>query len=88
MPATEAMNAQDLIRRQLRLYLNVAEQRGMDAEQQRRPLRLSQDDWQRWLGVLDDAPMPPHPALPLMLRHLGYVTNRLDRHTPDNTAFA
>jgi hypothetical protein len=26
--------------------------------------------------------MPPHPALPVLLRHLGYLTNRLDRSAP------
>jgi hypothetical protein len=23
--------------------------------------------------------LPPHPALPLLVRHLGYLTSRLDR---------
>ena len=45
----------------------------------RHEFRLSRDDWQSWLGVLHDAPLPPHPALPVMLRHLGYLTSRLDR---------
>ena len=72
-------NLPEVARQELRLFLRMAEQTGMDADGARRSLRLSQDDWQRWLGILHDAPVPARPALPLMLRHLGYVTNRLER---------
>ena len=73
----------EVARQELRLFLRMAEQTGLDADHARRSLRLSQDDWQRWLGILHDAPMPARPALPLMLRHLGYVTNRLERSSRD-----
>jgi len=69
----------EVARQQLRLFLRTAEQIGMDADRARRSLRLSRDDWEGWLGILHNAPMPSHPALPLLLRHLGYLTNRLDR---------
>ncbi|MEJ0020165.1 MAG: hypothetical protein WDN25_27175 [Acetobacteraceae bacterium] len=71
--------APDVARRELREYLRIAEGVGMDPDRQRRSLRLSRDDWQRWLGILHDAPLPPHPELPVLLRHLGYLTSRLDR---------
>jgi hypothetical protein len=73
------LEAPDVARQQLRLFLRTAEQIGMDADRARRSLRLSRDDWEGWLGILHDAPMPSHLALPLLLRHLGYLTNRLDR---------
>jgi hypothetical protein len=79
MSAVTDPNLPEVARQELRLFLRMAEQTGMDADGARRSLRLSQDDWQRWLGILHNAPMPARPALPLMLRHLGYVTNRLDR---------
>ncbi len=68
----------DVARQELREFLRMAELVGMDADRQRRSLRLSRDDWQQWLGILDDAPVPSYPALPLVLRHLGYLTSRLD----------
>jgi hypothetical protein len=71
--------APDVARRELRQFLHMAERTGMDAERQRRSLRLSRDDWQNWVGILHDAPLPAHPALPLLLRHLGYLNSRLDR---------
>jgi hypothetical protein len=69
----------DVARQELRAFLRMAELVGMDADRQRRSLRMSRDDWQHWLGILNDAPVPSHPALPLVLRHLGYLTSRLDR---------
>jgi hypothetical protein len=79
MSASTEPNPPDVARQELRLFLRMAEQTGMDADGARRSLRLSQDEWKGWLGILDDAPVPARPALPLMLRHLGYVTNRLER---------
>lgn len=69
----------EVARQQLQLFLRTAQQTGMDADRMCQSLRLSRDDWQRWLGILHDAPLPSHPELPLLLRHLGYLTNRLDR---------
>jgi uncharacterized protein (DUF1778 family) len=71
--------AADIARRELRLFLSMAEENGMDAEGQRRWLLVSEDDWQRWLGILDDEPLPPRPALPLLLRRLGSLTSRMDQ---------
>jgi len=69
----------ELARQELREFLRMAELVGMDADRQRRSLRLSRDHWRQWLDILDDAPVPSYPALPLVLRHLGYLTSRLDR---------
>jgi hypothetical protein len=86
MPDARPLDPSEVARQQLRLFLRTAEQIGMDAERLYPSLRLSRDDWQRWLGILHDAPLPSHPALPLLLRHLGYLTNRLDRTA--RTAYA
>lgn len=83
MSAVTDPNPPEVARQELRLFLRMVEQTGMDADDARRSLRLSQDDWQRWLGILHDAPVPSRPALPLMLRHLGYMTNRLERASRD-----
>jgi hypothetical protein len=68
-----------IVRREINLLLGLAEQAGVDDTRLRNELHLSPTDWQQWLGVLHDAPLPASPALPQVLRHLGYVTSRLDR---------
>jgi uncharacterized protein (DUF1778 family) len=75
------LEAANVVRQELRLFMSTADMTGIDRDRQRRFLRLSQDDWQQLLGILCDNPVPPHPALPLLLRHLGYLTSRLDRAT-------
>jgi hypothetical protein len=81
MPEPGPPQATDIARREISLLLGLAEQAGVDNTKLREELRLSQSDWQQWLGVLQDAPLPARPELPLMLRHLGYLTSRLDRAT-------
>ena len=71
----------NVVRQELRLFLSMADLIRIDTDRQRRFLRLSRDEWQQLLAILRDEPVPPHPALPLLLRHLGYLTNRLDRAT-------
>ncbi len=71
--------AGEIAYKELSLLLGLAKQAGVDDVRLQHDLRLSPDDWQQWLGVLRDAPLPSHPALPLMLRHLGFVASRLDR---------
>jgi hypothetical protein len=68
----------DIARRELRLFLSMADQTGMDEDWAHRSLLVSQDDWRQWLGILHDAPLPSRPKLPLLLRRLGYVTSRLE----------
>jgi len=79
MRNAERVDAPRIAKRELRQFLRMAERVGMDSDHQRRSMRLSKDDWQRWLGILQDAPLPAYPELPSLLRHLGYLTNRLDR---------
>jgi hypothetical protein len=69
----------DIVKRELRQFLSLAERTGMDADRLRHSLGLSPDDWESWLGILRDAPLPSYPALPRLLRHLGSWTSRLDR---------
>jgi len=83
MPTNAHLQAPDVARQELRLFLHMCRQAGLDTDRQLRSLRLSQDDWRRWLGILEDAPMPAQPALPVMLRHLGYVNHRLERTARD-----
>ena len=71
--------ASAVARRELRLFLRMSEQAGVDADGQAQALGLSREGWQQWLGVLADAPLPQHPVLPLMLRRIGYVCHRLER---------
>ena len=80
MPSAGHLEAADIARRELRLFLSMAAQSGMDTNRQHRSLLVSLDDWHRWLGILHDAPLPSRPGLPLLLRRLGYVTSRLETH--------
>ena len=72
--------ATDAARRELRLFLIMAEQAGMDTNRQHQSLLVSQDVWHQWLGILHDAPLPSRAGLPMLLRRLGYVTSRLEAH--------
>ena len=81
MPQAEHPQAAEIARKEINLLLGLAEQAGVDDARLRQDLHLSENDWQEWLGVLRDAPLPARPALPLVLRHLGYLTSRLDRAT-------
>ena len=71
----------NIARQQIEALLGMAEQAGIEHERLQRMLRLSQSDWQEWLEMQGDAPIPSRPELPLLLRHLGWLTSRLDRVT-------
>ena len=79
MSATANAQSAEIARRQLGVLLGMAEQAGMESERLQHMVGLSTADWQRWLGVLHDAPLPSQPELPLLLRHIGWLTSRLDR---------
>ncbi len=79
MPQAAQPFATEIARKEIALLLGLAEQAGVDDARLRDELHLSQSDWQQWLGVLHDAPLPSRPALPQLLRHMGYVTSRLER---------
>jgi hypothetical protein len=69
----------DVAKRELSQFLRMAEDIGLDVERQCRWLHMSPDDRCRWVSILNDAPLPSNPELPLLLRRLGYLNNRLDR---------
>ena len=79
MPAFGGPDVTEIARRELSQLLTTAKQAGMDMAGLRQSLRLSPTDWQQWLDILDDAPLPARPELPLVLRHVGFLTSRLDR---------
>ena len=81
MPEAGHPQAAEIARKEINLLLGLAEQAGVNDARLRHDLHLSENDLQEWLGVLRDAPLPARPALPLVLRHLGYLTSRLDRAT-------
>jgi hypothetical protein len=71
--------APDVAKRELSQFLRMAEDVGLDVERQCRWLQMSSADRRSWVGILNDAPLPSNPELPLLLRRLGYLNNRLDR---------
>ena len=71
--------APDVAKRELSQFLRMAEDIGLNVERQCRWLHMSADDRRRWVGILSDAPLPSQPELPLLLRRLAYLNNRLDR---------
>jgi hypothetical protein len=76
--------APDVAKRELSQFLRMAEDIGLNIDRQCRWLHMSPDDRRRWVGILDDAPLPSNPELPLLLRRLGYLNNRLDRANRPN----
>ena len=79
MPDAGQLAPTEIVKRELRQFLSLAECIGMDADRLRYSLGLSREDWESWLGILRDAPLPSHLALPRLLRHLGCWISRLDR---------
>jgi hypothetical protein len=78
----------NIVRKELSLLLGMAELAGLEGDRLRRFLRMSWEDWEQWLGVLHYGTLPPSPALPQLLRHLGYLTSRLDRAAQPARALA
>ena len=72
-------HAAHVARQQIDALLGMAEQAGIENDRLQHLLRLSQADWQEWLKLQEDAPIPARPDLPLLLRHMGWLTSRLDR---------
>jgi hypothetical protein len=81
MSGTRQTTAPEVAKRELGQFLRMAEDIGLDTTYQRRWLHMSPEEWQGWVGILQDEPLPPRPALPLLLRRLGHLNNRLDRAT-------
>jgi len=70
MPEAGHPQPAEIARKEISLLLGLAEQAGVNDARLRHDLRLSENELQEWLGVL-----------PMVLRHLGYLTSRLDRAT-------
>ena len=81
MSGCEQIDARDIVRKELRGFVASGERAGLDQDNLRRFARVSPEDWQRWLGILKDEPLPEGIRLPLVLRHIGYVNARLQRAT-------
>ena len=79
MPDVGMPQVEDVARQELRQFLSLADRMGIDGDRRRRFLRLSRDEWHRLMATMKDERLPPHPALPKLVRHLGYLTSRLDR---------
>ena len=50
--------AAEIARKEINLLLGLVEQAGVDDARLRHDLHLSENDWEQWLGVLRDAPLP------------------------------
>jgi len=79
MPACAHVDARDIARKELRGFVATAQRAGLDQERLRRFVRVSPEDWQGWLRLLQDEPLPAGVRLPVFLRHIGYLHARLDR---------
>jgi hypothetical protein len=62
-------HAAHVARQQIDALVDMAEQVGIENDRLQQLLRLFQED----------APIPARPDLPLLLRHMGWLTSRLDR---------
>ncbi len=67
----------NLARSQFRMFSEIGEQMHLSNEEQRRVLRLSQQEWADWSDFCHDGPLPAQPQLPVMLRRLGSASHRL-----------
>jgi hypothetical protein len=67
----------DLARSQFQMFSQLGEQMQLSNGDQRRALRLSEQEWTDWSDFLQDGPLPARPQLPVMLRRLGSANHRL-----------
>ncbi len=75
--ADAAQVADDIARRQFRVFDGIGDRIAMSAEDRRRILLLSPEEWSAWSRVPNGGPLPARPGLPLMLQRLGAATHRL-----------
>jgi hypothetical protein len=68
----------NLARSQFQMFSQLGEQMQLSADDQRRVLLLSEQEWSHWSDFLqDDGPLPAQPQLPVMLCRLGSASHRL-----------
>ena len=67
----------NLARSQFQVFSQIGEQMRLSADDQRRVLLLSEQEWSDWSDFRQDGPLPAQPQLPVMLRRLGNASHRL-----------
>ena len=67
----------NLARSQFQLFSEIGEQMQLSADDRRRVLLLSENEWTQWSDFCQDGPLPAQPQLPVMLRRLGSASHRL-----------
>jgi hypothetical protein len=67
----------NLARRQFQVFRDLGEQMRLSADDQRRVLLLSEQEWAAWADFREHGPLPAQPQLPVMLRRLGSASHRL-----------
>jgi hypothetical protein len=67
----------NLARSQFQVFSQIGEQMQLSADDQRRVLLLSEEEWSDWSEFRQDGPLPAQPQLPVMLRRLGNASHRL-----------
>lgn len=67
----------NLARSQFRMFSEIGEQMHLSADDQRRVLQLSEQEWADWSDFCQDGPLPAQPQLPVMLLRLGSASHRL-----------
>jgi hypothetical protein len=66
-----------LARSQFQVFHQIGEEMQLSAEDQRRELMLSEQEWANWSDFMQDGPLPAQPQLPVMLLRLGDASHRL-----------
>jgi hypothetical protein len=67
----------NLARSQFQMFSEIGEELHISADDQRRVLLLSEQEWSDWSDFRHDGPLPAQPQLPVMLRRLGSASHRL-----------
>ena len=67
----------NLARSQFRMFSELGDEMRLSEADQRRVLRLSEQEWASWADFREDGPLPAQPQLPVMLRRLGSASHRL-----------
>ena len=66
-----------LARDQFQVFSQLGEQMALSADDQRRVLLLSEEEWANWSDFVLDGPLPAEPRLPVMLIRLGHASHQL-----------
>jgi hypothetical protein len=64
-------------RREFHSFIQIGNAIRLPDSARRQALRLSEQEWADWAGLLADGPVPQQPVLPEMLQRLGTATHVL-----------